>query len=136
MCIQLTGSWTGREGQEHTHNSLKEAHSPNFHRPPEAHRKSTNNANNTALDDIPPHPHHNHITHFLRGWSKSTSTQSTTLKASPPARLCPQLHLDRRASARSLEGRDTRSKVTPREGAHSLARGPRAMHSPKKPGLT
>ena len=64
------------------------------------HRKSTNNAKNTAhsgqhqkvhkdIDDIPPHPHHKHTTHFLRGWSKSTPTHSTifhTLKASPPAR--------------------------------------------------
>ena len=49
------------------------------------HQKSANNANNTHVDDIPPHPHHNP----LSAW-KSTSTQSTTfhiLKASPPASL-------------------------------------------------
>ena len=36
-------------------------------------------------NDIPPHPHHNHTTHFLCGWSKSTSTQfGQTVLAIPP----------------------------------------------------
>ena len=71
-----------KEGPEHIHNStillLKEAHSPrNFDRLPGAHRKYTNNAaqpgqHQNDVDDIPPHPHDNHTTHFLHGWSRST----------------------------------------------------------------
>ena len=102
VCIlytQWTRSWAGKEGPEHTHNStilfLKEAHSPrNFDWPPlEVHANSTAQPGQYQKDDI---PHHSHTTHFLRGWSKSTSTQSTTfhtLTASPPARLCPPFHL-------------------------------------------
>ena len=43
-----------------------------------------------------PHPQHNGMTHFLGGWSNTTSTQSPTLHmqtGSPPAGHCPQLHL-------------------------------------------
>ena len=89
-----TGSWAIREGQEHAHNCSSRR--PILQEISTDHPKSTNNANNTEqpgqhqkahkdVDDIPPT-----TTHFLRGWSKSTSTQSTTfhtLKASPPARL-------------------------------------------------
>ena len=32
--------------------------------------------------------HHNHTTHFLRGWSESTSTQSTTFHTLTASSLC------------------------------------------------
>ena len=68
----------GRKGGARTHPQWHysvEAHSPrNSYRPPEIHRKSTNNASSslvntnghTMTDDIIPHPHHNHTTHFLK----------------------------------------------------------------------
>ena len=96
VCILYTlwtRSWSGGEGPENTYNStilfLMDANSPrNFDRPPEAHWKSTNNATSTEqpgqhqkaqndISDIPSHPHHNHTTYFVRGWRKSTSTQSS-----------------------------------------------------------
>ena len=90
VCILYT-QWTGSR----TQNTPSTAPPCSSRRPilqeilTEAHRKSTNTANSTAqpgqhqkakndVDDIPP-CHHSHTTHFLRGWSKSTSTQSTTL---------------------------------------------------------
>ena len=64
--------WTGREGPEHTHNTtiqfLKVAHSPlNF---------ATNNWSTHIIMSMTFH----HTTHFLREWTKSTSTQSTTFR--------------------------------------------------------
>ena len=87
------------------------------------------------------HPHHNHTTHVLRGWSKFTFTQSTTfhtLTASPPARLCPPFHLGPpNRTGRPLPGQRgrggrarahaawLRSKVAPRAGTlTSTSTGP------------
>ena len=105
---------------------------------PGQHQKAHNDVNNI--------PHHNHTTYFLRGWSMSTSTQSTTfrtLKASPPARLCPPLrHLINWLSMTGGplpgqwrgRGKDQRSR---RERARALPlapcqQGPRAVHSSRK----
>ena len=77
------------------------------------HWKSTNNAYTTAQpgqhqkaqNDVNGIPPHNNTTHFLRGWSKYTSTTFYTLTASPPDRLCLPFNLGIPASARPIEGR-------------------------------
>ena len=87
----------------HTNNStilfLKEAHSilSNYQKP-------TGSPQTMPQNDVDEIPHHNHTTHFLRGWSKSTSTHSHT----QPNSL---LH---------LTGGPLPGKVMPRKGATSI----------------
>ena len=90
VCMYLlNGPQAGLEGRARTY---PQQHHPVPSRRPilqeswTDHQKSTNNANSRAqagqhqkehnnVNDIPPHPHHNHT---ARGWTKSTSPQSTT----------------------------------------------------------
>ena len=90
VCTQWTGSWAR---PEYTHNStilfLKDAHSPrNFNQPPEVHRQWQYSLDNTKSHTMTFH----HTTHFLCGWSKSTSTQSTAFLLQPDC-ACHTLHL-------------------------------------------
>ena len=63
-----------------------------------------------AHDDVnatPPYPQHNGMTHFLGGWSNTTSTQSPTLHmqtGNPPAGHCLQLYLGPHAITRVWMG--------------------------------
>ena len=70
VCIYILNGPEGKGQNTPTTAPSWEAHFPrNFHQPPEAHHKSTIQHSSTSMTF--------HQTHFLRGWSKSTPTQST-----------------------------------------------------------
>ena len=69
-------------------------------------------------------PQTQHTTHFLRGWSKSTSTHSTTFHTLKPA-ISPGSGLEGLCQTNGGE----KSKVTLREGACTHQQGLRAMHT-------